>query len=85
MKIRINETYHIEVDERYYTLKETRVSESGKSYDITLGHFRSVHQVLRFLNRDSVPLTEEELTNAQYIEKYKQGLDELIEACKGVK
>lgn len=84
MKIRINETYHIEVDERNYTLKETLVSENGKSYEKTLGHFRSVHQVLRFCNRHIEPLTEEELTNAQYIEKYKQGLDELIEACKGV-
>ncbi len=83
MKIRINETYHIEVDERNLTLKETRVSEKGKPHEKTLGHFRSVHRVLRFCNRHSVPLTEEELIIAEYTEKYQQGLDELVEACKG--
>lgn len=85
MKIRINETYHIEVDERNYTLKETRVSESGKPYEKALGYFRNVYQALEFYNRHSLAQDEEELAIAEYIEKYKQGLDELIEACKGVK
>ena len=85
MKIRINETYHIEVDERNYTLKETRVSENGKPYEKALGYFGSVYQALEFYNRRSLAQGEEELTIAEYIEKYKQGLAELIEACKGVK
>lgn len=84
MKIRINDTYYIDVDERNYTLKEVRVSENGKPYEKALGYFRSVHQALEFYNRHNLAQGEEELTIAEHIEKYKQGLDELIEACKGV-
>lgn len=82
MKIRINETYHIEVDERNCTLKETRVSENGKPYEKALGYFRSVCQALEFYNRHSLAQADEELTIAEYIRLYKEGLDELIEACK---
>ena len=84
MKIRINETYHIDVDERNYTLKETRVSKEGKPYEKALGYFRSVDKALEFYNRHNLAQGEEELTIAEYIEKYKKGLDELMEACKGV-
>lgn len=85
MKIRINDTYYIDVDERNYTLKEVRVSKEGKPYEKAIGYYGSMAQALEFYNRHSLAQGEEELTIAEYIEKYKQGLDELIEACKGVR
>ena len=33
MKIRINETYYIDVDERNHTLKEVRQTKEGKPYE----------------------------------------------------
>ena len=84
MKITINETYYIDVDERNYTLKEKRLSESGKPYERALCYFRSVFQALEFYNRHNLAQNEEKLTIAEYIEKYNKDLNELLEACKGV-
>ena len=84
MKIRINDTYFIDVDERNYTLKEVRVSQDGKPYEKAIGYFASVHQALERYNRNNLAQLAEELTIGEYIKRYKESLDELIEACKGV-
>lgn len=84
MKIRINDTYYIDVDERNYTLKEVRVSKEGKPYEKSIGYYGSVSQALESYNRNNLAQAGEELTIAEYIRLYKEGLDELIEACKGV-
>ena len=84
MKIRINDKYHIDVDERNYTLKETRETKDGKPYEKSIGYYGSVRQALEAYNRNNLAQADEELTIAEYIRLYKEGLDELIEACKGV-
>ena len=83
MKIRINETYYIDVDERNHTLKEVRQTKEGKPYEKAIGYYSSMDRALEAYNRNNLAQVDEELTIAQYIELYKQGLDELIEACKG--
>lgn len=84
MKIRINETYYIDVDERNHTLKEVRQTKDGKPYEKAIGYYGSVRQALEAYNRNNLAQADEELTIAEYIRLYKEGLDELIEACKGV-
>ncbi len=84
MKIRINENYFIDVDERNHTLKEVRTTKEGKPYEKSIGYYGSVYKALESYNRNNLAQSDEELTIAEYIKRYKEGLDELIEACKGV-
>ncbi len=83
MKVRINENYYIDIDERNHTLKEVRQTKEGKPYEKAIGYYSSVYRALEAYNLNNLAQEDEELTIAEYIRLYKEGLDDLVEACKG--
>ena len=96
MKIEINDTYYIDFDGMNYTPFKFRkggdeVLQGKYKGSITEDKwvssnkfFNSLHSALIWVNVDSIVGEGGEISLSEYINTYQQGLDKLIEACKGV-
>ena len=64
--------YFIQIDEYNYSLHKTVISgDSGKGYDIAIGHCSNMGSVLKCMIRDTMRDTQA-VTIKEYLEEYNQ-------------
>jgi hypothetical protein len=73
--------YYIQLDDHCYIAQKSTFSESGKEYQNTIGHYRSLGSCLESIARDGAKGKSYD-TLREFVERYEKKSQELINIIK---